>query len=153
VKGLTHVLFGAGFVSLVLVFFNTPLIFWVIGTFFISPIFSRLPDKDQKIARITFNQIIPHRGRTTHNLLYGLPLLALFSLTNLPVVGSLFVLIIGSIFGALFAHACADVVNYAGVWAGFFRVKGFLRWDSIWGNYALKLIGIVLIIISIISFL
>lgn len=147
-KGLTHVIFGMGFVSLLLSLFNDPLL-WGIGTLLISPIFSRLPDQDQKIARITFNQIVPHRGKGTHNLLYGLPLLSLFIVVDWPVIGPFLILFIGSIFGALFAHSFVDAFNYGGVWVGIFKVKGFLEWDSFWGNIGFKFVGIILVLISL----
>ena len=151
-KGLTHVIFGMGFVSLLLSMFNDPLL-WGVGTLLISPVFSRLPDQDQKIARITFNQILPHRGKGTHNLLYGLPLLSLFIVVDWPFVGIFMVLLIGSIFGALFAHSFVDAFNYGGVWVGIFKVKGFLNWDSFWGNIGFKIVGIVLILFSFTRFL
>ncbi len=151
-KGLTHVIFGMGFVSLLLSMFNDPLL-WGVGTLLISPVFSRLPDQDQKIARITFNQILPHRGKRTHNLLYGLPLLSLFFVVDWPFVGIFMVLLIGSIFGALFAHSFVDAFNYGGVWVGIFKVKGFLNWDSFWGNIGFKIVGIVLILFSFTRFL
>ncbi|MHA2203592.1 MAG: hypothetical protein ACW991_07870, partial [Candidatus Hodarchaeales archaeon] len=88
-RGLTHVFFGIGFVSILLGVFKTPLILWGVGTFLIAPVFSRLPDQDQKIARITFNQIVPHRGKGTHNLLYGIPLLLFVFIQDLPIIGSL----------------------------------------------------------------
>ncbi len=151
-KGLTHVIFGMGFVSLLLSLFNDPLL-WGVGTLLISPIFSRLPDQDQKIARITFNQIVPHRGKGTHNLLYGLPLLSLFFVVDWPVIGPFLVLLIGSIFGALFAHSFVDAFNYGGVWVGVFKVKGFLKWDSFWGNIGFKFVGILLVLFSLMIFL
>lgn len=147
-KGLTHVLFGLGFVSVLLGIFRMPVLMWGIGTLIISPIFSRLPDYDQKIAQFTFNQVVPHRGKGTHNLLYGLPLISLLILIDVPLVGTLFVMVIGSIFGALFAHAIVDACNYGGVWVGIFRVKGFLTWDSFWGNIFVKLIGILMLFSS-----
>jgi membrane-bound metal-dependent hydrolase YbcI (DUF457 family) len=153
VRGLTHVLFGMGFVSILLGVFEISIIWWGVGTLLISPIFSRLPDQDQKISRITFNQILPHRGKGTHNLLYGLPLISLFILSDVPLVGSLLIMVIGSIFGALFAHALVDAFNYGGVWLGIFRVKGFLEWDSFWGNLGFKIIGILLILLALLSYI
>ncbi|MFX0182368.1 MAG: hypothetical protein ACFE95_04715 [Candidatus Hodarchaeota archaeon] len=147
-KGLTHVLFGMGFVSIIFSIFRIQILLWGIGTFVISPIFSRLPDHDQKIAQFTFNQVVPHRGKGTHNLLYGLPLLTLLILIDIPLLGTLLVMVIVSVFGALFAHAIVDACNYGGVWIGIFRIKGFLTWDSFWGNIIIKLIGILMIIIS-----
>ncbi|MFX0207346.1 MAG: hypothetical protein ACFFDT_15265, partial [Candidatus Hodarchaeota archaeon] len=111
-RGLTHVFVGIGFVSLLLGLFKTPIILWGVGSFLIAPIFSRLPDQDQKIARITFNQIVPHRGKGTHNLVYGLPLVFLVMIQDLPIIGSLLVMLIGSIFGAIFIHAFVDAFNY-----------------------------------------
>lgn len=152
-KGLTHIIFGMGFVSFVLSFFQVPLIMWGIGTFFLSPIFSRLPDRDQTIARITFDLIVPHRGKGTHNLLYGLPLLVLFFIPDWSIFGSIFTLIIGTAFGALFAHAFVDAFNYGGIWVGIFKVKGFLTWESFWGNLIFKIIGIGLTFLSLINYL
>lgn len=148
-KGLTHVFFGVGFVSLWLSFFEVHLLLWIIGTLVISPIFSRLPDQDQKISRITFDRIVPHRGKGTHNLIYGLPLLACFLLMDLPFSGPIIIMILGSIFGALFAHSFVDAFNYGGVWIGIFKVKGFLEWDSVWGNLGFKLIGAILFVLSL----
>ena len=152
-RGFTHVLFGMGFVGMLLSVFEISIILWGVGTLLISPIFSRLPDQDQKIARITFNQILPHRGKGTHNLLYGLPLVSLLILNDVPLVGSLLIMVIGSIFGALFAHAFVDAFNYGGVWIGIFRVKGFLEWDSFWGNFGFKIIGILLILLSLLCYI
>ena len=152
-RGLTHVLFGMGFVSVVIGFFDISILLWGVGTFLISPIFSRLPDQDQKIARITFNRIVPHRGKGTHNLLYGLPLITLLLLKDIPLLGPLLAMIIGSIFGALFAHAFVDAFNYGGVWFGIFKTKGFLGWESFWGNFGFKSLGIVLILLSLLRYL
>ncbi len=152
-KGLTHVFFGVGFVSLLLGIFRIPIIMWGVGTFLIAPFFSRLPDQDQKIARITFNQIVPHRGKGTHNLLYGIPLLGLILIVNWPIIGHLLILFVGSIFGSLFAHAFIDAFNYGGVWIGIFRVKGFLDWDSFWGNLGFKIGGIILILLSLLCYI
>ncbi|MFX1515448.1 MAG: hypothetical protein ACFFC6_04005 [Promethearchaeota archaeon] len=152
-RGLTHVFCGIGFVSLLLGIFNTPIILWGVGTFLISPIFSRIPDQDQKIARITFNQIVPHRGKGTHNLLYGLPLFLLVFLQDLPVVGSLLVMLIGSIFGAIFIHSFVDAFNYGGVWIATFKTKGFLTWDSLLGNFIFKVLGILLFLFSLLFYI
>lgn len=150
-KGLTHVFFGVGFVGILLSCFKEPFFLWIVGTLLISPIFSRLPDQDQKIARITFNQIVPHRGKGTHNLLYGLPLIFLLIINNVPLLGPSLVMVIGSIFGALFAHAFVDAFNYGGVWLGFFQIKGFLTWDSFWGNLGFKLLGVLFSLLSVFS--
>ncbi|UCG90189.1 MAG: hypothetical protein JSU57_00245, partial [Candidatus Heimdallarchaeota archaeon] len=139
--------------SLLLGIFGVPIIMWGVGIVLIAPFFSRLPDQDQKIARITFNQIVPHRGKGTHNLLYGLPLLSLFVIVDWPFVGYFLVLFIGSIFGSLFAHAFVDAFNYGGVWIGIFRVKGFLDWDSFWGNLGFKIGGIILILLSLLCYI
>jgi hypothetical protein len=59
-------------------------------------------------------------------------------------------MLIGSIFGALFTHAFVDAFNYGGVWIGFFRLKiGSLRWDSFLGNITFKLLGILMVLLSI----
>lgn len=152
-RGLTHVFVGVGFVGLLLSIFEVSLILWICGTLIIAPIFSRLPDQDQKIAKITFNQIVPHRGKGTHNLLYGLPLLLLPVLIALPIIGSLGVMIIASIFGAIFIHALVDAFNHGGVWFGIFKIKGFLTWDSLWGNLSFKILGIVLFLIAILNYI
>ncbi|UCG02170.1 MAG: metal-dependent hydrolase [Candidatus Heimdallarchaeota archaeon] len=152
-RGLTHVFFGIGFVSLLLGIFKTPIILWGIGTFLIAPIFSRLPDQDQKIARITFNQIVPHRGKGTHNLLYGIPLFLLIVIQGIPIVGSLLITLVGSIFGAIFIHSFVDAFNHSGVWIGIFRVKGFLDWDSFWGNLSFKILGILLFFLSLLCYM
>ncbi|MFX1504975.1 MAG: metal-dependent hydrolase [Promethearchaeota archaeon] len=152
-RGLTHVFVGIGFVSLLLGLLKTPIILWGVGSFLIAPIFSRLPDQDQKIARITFNQILPHRGKGTHNLLYGLPLVLLVIIQNLPIIGSLLVMVIGSIFGAIFIHAFVDAFNYGGVWIAFLKTKGFLSWDSFWGNFFFKIFGILLFLLSLLFYL
>ena len=152
-KGFTHVLFGMGFVGILLSLLEIPIILWGIGTFLISPFFSRLPDQDQKIARITFNQILPHRGKGTHNLLYGIPLFLIIIFHEVPVIGSVLVMLIGAIFGAVFIHSFVDAFNFGGVWFGIFRVKGFLNWDSFWGNLGFKLLGIVLILMSFLCYI
>jgi len=152
-RGLTHVLFGIGFVSLLLGIFKTPIILWGVGTFLISPIFSRLPDQDQKIARITFNQIVPHRGKGTHNLLYGMPLFFLIFIQDLPFIGPLLVMMIGSIFGAIFIHSFVDAFNYGGVWIATFRTKGFMTWDSFMGNFLFKVLGILLFLLSLLCYI
>ncbi|MFX0124216.1 MAG: metal-dependent hydrolase, partial [Candidatus Hodarchaeota archaeon] len=110
-RGLTHVFFGIGFVSLLLGIFKTPNILWGVGTFLIVPIFSRLPDQDQKIAKITFNQVVPHRGKGTHNLLYGIPILLLIVIQDVPIIGSVLAMLVGSIFGAIFIHSFVDAFN------------------------------------------
>jgi membrane-bound metal-dependent hydrolase YbcI (DUF457 family) len=152
-KGMTHVFFGMGFVSILLLYFNLFIVYWGVGTFIIAPFFSRLPDKDQKIARITFNQILPHRGKTTHNLLYGLPILSVFIIENIPLFGAIISTLIVSIFGALFAHTLIDALNHSGVWIGVLRTKGFLEWDSFFGNLGLKLTGLILFFISVTNIL
>ncbi|MHA1971773.1 MAG: hypothetical protein ACTSW1_02200 [Candidatus Hodarchaeales archaeon] len=138
-----------GFVSLTLFLLDIPIVLWFIGTFLISPFFSRLPDKDQTIARITFNQVIPHRGKSTHNLIYGLPLIILLFLPNCGIVCQFLSLVIVSTFGAVFAHSLVDALNHAGVWVGIFKIKGFLKWDSLLGNLLVKILGILLIFIPI----
>ncbi|MHA1931672.1 MAG: metal-dependent hydrolase [Promethearchaeota archaeon] len=144
-KGLTHVLFGIGFVSSLLALLQAPAILWVIGTFIIATFFSRLPDFDQKIAKITFNHVVPHRGIHSHNLLYGLPLFLLPFVQNSPIM----VMAIVSIFGALFAHCLIDAFNSGGVWVGIFHISiGKMSWDSLIGNISFKLLGIVLLILS-----
>ncbi|UCE15062.1 MAG: metal-dependent hydrolase [Candidatus Heimdallarchaeota archaeon] len=148
-KGLTHVFFGVGFVSLILSFFEVHFLLWIVGTLVLSPVFSRLPDQDQKISRITFNRIVPHRGKGTHNLIYGLPLLACFFLVDWPFFGPIIIMILGSIFGALFAHSFVDAFNYGGVWLGIFKVKGFLEWNSVFGNFAFKFVGVLLFLLSL----
>lgn len=148
-KGLTHVFFGIGFVSILLSFTKVPLLFWGIGTLIIAPFFSRVPDYDQKIAKVTFNRVVPHRGKATHNLLYGLPLFSVPYIIEIPILGVLLTTIIVSIFGALFSHTFVDAFNFGGVWCGIFKIKGFLEWDSFWGNFSFKLIGFFLFLISI----
>ncbi|MFX0173440.1 MAG: metal-dependent hydrolase, partial [Candidatus Hodarchaeota archaeon] len=95
-KGLTHVFFGMGFVSILFGIFKIHPLMWGFGIFIISPIFSRLPDQDQKISRLTFNQIVPHRGKTTHNLLFCLPLLFLIIFFSWGFLGQLLIMLIGS---------------------------------------------------------
>lgn len=148
-KGLTHVFFGIGFVSILLSFTKVPLLFWGIGTLIITPFFSRVPDYDQKIAKVTFNQVLPHRGKATHNLLYGLPLFLVPYIIEIPTLGVLVATIIVSIFGALFSHTFVDAFNFGGVWCGIFKIKGFLEWDSFLGNFSFKLIGFFLLLLSI----
>jgi membrane-bound metal-dependent hydrolase YbcI (DUF457 family) len=148
-KGLTHVFFGIGFVSILILYSNLSIVYWGVGTFIIAPIFSRLPDKDQKIAQITFNQIVPHRGKLSHNLLYGLPIFFIFTLEKMSFIGDILSTLIVSIFGALFAHALIDALNHSGVWIGVIRTKGFLKWDSFFGNLGLKLTGLILFFISV----
>lgn len=152
-KGMTHVFFGMGFVSILILYFNLSIVYWGVGTFIIAPFFSRLPDKDQKIAQITFNQIVPHRGKTTHNLLYGLPILIIFTLEKNTLFGDIISTLLVSIFGALFAHTLIDALNYSGVWIGVIRTKGFLKWDSMFGNFVLKLVGLILLFISVTNIL
>jgi hypothetical protein len=152
-KGFTHIFFGIGFVGILLCLFEIPIFLWMIGTLVFSPIFSRLPDQDQKISKLTFNQIVPHRGKGTHNLLYGLPLILTILVNDLPIVGSFLLVIIVGIFGSLFAHAFIDGFNYGGIWFGIFHIKiGRLRWDSFWGNLGFKLIGILLFLIALLSY-
>lgn len=148
-KALTHVIFGIGCIGFLLSLFEIHLILWGIGTLFITPFFSRVPDHDQKIARITYNQIIPHRSKLTHNLLYGLPLFFVVFLIEIPFIGQILVTILISIFGAMFAHAFIDAFNFGGVWIGVFKVKGFLEWDSFFGNLGFKLVGVILILLSL----
>lgn len=150
-KGATHVLFGMGFVGLILSLINLDLWLWVGGTLVLSPFFSRVPDYDQKIARVTFNQIVPHRGKWSHNLLVGLPLCLLLwipqelSLVWMGLVGSI---------GALFAHVFVDAWNYAGVWFGIFKLKiGRFSWDSFSGNLLFKLIGLLALGVALGSYL
>ncbi|MFX0086434.1 MAG: metal-dependent hydrolase [Candidatus Hodarchaeota archaeon] len=148
-KGLTHLFFGIGFVGFSLSLFEKSFLYWGIGTLIITPIFSRIPDHDQKIAKITFNQIVPHRSKFTHNLLYGFPLFFVVFLINIPFFGQILAITIISIFGAIFAHAFIDAFNYGGVWFGVFKIKGFLEWDSFLGNFGFKLIGVILFILSL----
>ncbi len=149
-KGPTHVIFGLGFVAYLLSIFSISIELWVIGTFIISPIFSRVPDYDQNISKITFNQIVPHRGKLTHNLLYGLPIITLFVFPSVELQQ----LALVTVFGPLFAHSFIDSFNSGGVWFGFFHFSvADFRWDSFWGNSIFKLIGIILICLSFISFL
>ena len=149
-KGLTHVIFGLGFVGMLLYIFNMPFPLWVIGTIIISPIFSRMPDYDQKVAKITFNHIVPHRGKHSHNLLYGFPVITSFFVIDSPIL----VLLLISVFGALFAHTLVDAFNSAGVWFGTIKISlGNLRWDSLLANTFFKLIGIVLLTISILPYM
>ncbi|MCK4848154.1 MAG: metal-dependent hydrolase [Candidatus Heimdallarchaeota archaeon] len=144
-KGLTHVLFGIGFVSSLLVLFQTPVILWVIGTFILATFFSRLPDYDQKVAKITFNKVVPHRGMHSHNLLYIRPIFLIPFIQNSPII----VMLITSIFGALFAHSLIDAFNSGGVWLGIFHISiGKMSWDSFLGNFAFKILGIVLLVLS-----
>ena len=144
-KGLTHVLFGIGFVSCILAILQTPVILWIVGTLIISPFFSRLPDYDQKIAKITFNQVVPHRGMHSHNLLYILPLFLIPVLEESPIL----IMIIVSSFGALFAHSLIDAFNSGGVWLCLFHISfGKMSWNSLKGNLIFKSLGIILLIIS-----
>ena len=144
-KGFTHVLFGIGFVSSLLVLLQTQVVLWAIGTFIIAPFFSRLPDYDQKIAKITFNQVVPHRGMHSHNLIFFLPLFLIPFVETYPIP----VMLIVSVFGALFAHSLIDAFNSGGVWLGIFHISiGKMSWDSFLGNLAFKVLGIVLLILS-----
>ena len=144
-KGFTHVLFGIGFVSSILVLLQTPVILWIIGTFIIATFFSRFPDFDQKIAKITFNHVVPHRGKHSHNLLYGLPLFLIPFIQDSPII----VTAIVSAFGALFAHCLIDSFNSGGVWIGIFHISiGKMSWDSLFGNLGFKILGIVLLVLS-----
>ena len=144
-KGLTHVLFGIGLVSSLLVLLQTPVILWIIGTFVIATFFSRIPDFDQKIAKITFNHVVPHRGMHSHNLLYGLPLFLVLLIQDSPII----VTAIVSIFGALFAHSLIDAFNSGGVWLGIFHISiGKMSWDSLLGNSIFKILGISLLFLS-----
>jgi len=152
-KGLTHILFGMGFVSIFLYFFKVPFVLWFLGVFLVSPFFSRLPDKDQTIARVTFNQIDPHRGKFSHNLLIGLPLILIFFIINMTIFETILIFLIGSIFGALFAHTFVDSFNYAGVYIMGIKIKGFLKWDSFWGNLIFRILGGVLVLIPISQFI
>ncbi|MFX0122095.1 MAG: hypothetical protein ACFFAE_00525, partial [Candidatus Hodarchaeota archaeon] len=106
----------------------------------------------QKIAKITFNQVVPHRGKGTHNLLYGIPILLLIVIQDVPIIGSVLVMLIGSIFGAIFIHSFVDAFNHGGVWIGIFRVKGFLDWNSFWGNLGFKILGIMLFLLSLLFY-
>ncbi len=149
-KGLTHVFFGVGLVSAVLAYLQISLGLWGIGTFIIAPIFSRLPDFDQKIAKITFNQVIPHRGILSHNLLYGVPIFLCFYVSDSPI----FLVAIISVFGALFIHVFVDAFNSGGVWMGLFHLSfANFGWDSFLGNLIFKLVGIGLLGISIFVYL
>ena len=149
-RGTTHIIFGVGFVGYLLTVINTSFMLWVIISFIISPIISRIPDYDQKISKITFNQIVPHRGKLTHNLIYGIPIIVLFFFPNLNNAQ----LIVITLFGPLFAHSLIDSFNSGGVWLGFIRISlGKVRWDSFFGNLTFKLIGMILICISFISFI
>ena len=144
-KGLTHVFFGIGFVSSLLVLLQTQIVLWAIGTFIIATFFSRLPDYDQKIAKVTFNQVIPHRGMHSHNLIYILPLFLLPFVEPYPII----VMLIVSIFGAIFAHSLVDAFNSGGVWVGIFHISvGKMSWDSFLGNFLFKVLGIVLLVLS-----
>jgi len=144
-KGFTHVLFGIGFVSSLLVLLQTPVLLWAIGTFIIATFFSRLPDYDQKISKITFNKVVPHRGMHSHNLIYILPLFLIPFVQNNPII----VMLIVSIFGALFAHSLIDAFNSGGVWIGIFHISiGKMSWDSFLGNLVFKSLGIVLLVLS-----
>ena len=78
-------------------------------------------------------------------LLYGAPLLLPLLITDTSIIGFIVIVVIGSIFGALFSHSLADLMNYAGVWLGIFKIKGFLKWDSFWGNAIFKIIGSLLL--------
>jgi membrane-bound metal-dependent hydrolase YbcI (DUF457 family) len=149
-KGLTHILFGIGFVSSLLVLLQTPVILWAIGTFIIAIFFSRLPDFDQKIAKLTFNQVVPHRGMHSHNLIFILPLFVIPFVQDSPII----VMCIVSIFGALFAHSLVDAFNFGGVWLGIFHISiGKVSWDSFLGNLAFKGIGLILLVFSSQSYL
>ncbi|MHA1941236.1 MAG: metal-dependent hydrolase [Candidatus Hodarchaeales archaeon] len=149
-KGTTHSIFGMGFVGYLLTIINAPFVVWVIFSFILSPIISRVPDYDQKISRITFNQVVPHRGKVTHNLVYGVPIIGFFFFSDFEIIQ--YALIAG--FGPLFAHSLLDSFNSGGVWLGFFHVSlGKVRWDSFWGNVIFKLMGIILICLSLITFL
>jgi membrane-bound metal-dependent hydrolase YbcI (DUF457 family) len=148
-KGTTHIIFGIGFVGYLLTLINTSFGIWVVCTFLLSPIISRTPDYDQKISRITFNQIVPHRSKITHNLLFGVPIIALIFFPNVEIAQ----LIVLSIFGPLFAHSLVDSFNSGGVWLGVNHISlGKVRWDSFWGNLIFKLIGFFLICLALISF-
>ncbi len=149
-RGLTHIIFGLGFISASLTFLQTPIEIWGVGTFIIAPIFSRLPDFDQKIARITFNQIVPHRGKLSHNLLYVIPVIICFYIPNFPFLQ----MIIISSFGALFIHVIVDSFNSGGVWFGFIHLSvANISWNSYWGNLFFKLTGITLLGLSIYTYL
>jgi membrane-bound metal-dependent hydrolase YbcI (DUF457 family) len=139
-KGATHVLFGMGFVGIILILVRLDFWLWAGGTLILAPIFSRVPDYDQKISRITFNQIVPHRGKLTHNLLIGFPLGLLLWI---PPELSLIWMGVAGIFGALFAHVLVDAFNYGGVWFGIIKLKvGRFNWDSFSGNLLFKLLGV-----------
>ena len=149
-RGTTHIIFGVGFVGYLLTVINTSFMLWVIISFIISPIISRIPDYDQKISKITFNQIVPHRGKLTHNLIYGIPIIALFFFPNMNIAQ----LLVITIFGPLFAHSLIDSFNSGGVWLGLIHISlGKVHWDSFFGNLTFKLIGMILICISFISFI
>ncbi len=147
-KGLTHIFFGLGVISSVLVYIDVSILLWGVGTLILTPMFSRLPDYDQKIAKITFNQVIPHRGKLSHNLFYGLPVILCFSLGNFPLLQ----MVIISSFGAIFVHVVLDACNSGGVWIGFWHFSLFkIRWDSFWANSLFKLVGIGLLGIATIA--
>ena len=149
-KGLTHIFFGVGLTGFFLAVVQTPILLWGIGTLFIAPLFSRLPDYDQKIAKITFNQVLPHRGKLSHNLVFGLPIFLCFYLNDFPLLQMVLV----SSFGALFFHVFVDAFNAGGVWVGFFHLSiAKIRWDSLWGNFFFKLVGIGLLGFSVYLYL
>ena len=152
-KGHTHILFGSGFVSLLFMVFRINFILWIIGVLIVSPFFSRIPDRDQVISKITFDQVIPHRGKATHNLLYGIPLFLVFFLYNVPTLGELLSFLLISIFGSLFAHSFVDMFNYGGIWIGILKIKGFLRCDSVIGNLFFQLGGLLMILLSCFSYI
>ena len=152
-KGLTHVFFGIGCIGFFLSLFEIHIMLWGIGTLIIAPLFSRIPDYDQKIAKVTYNQIVPHRSKVSHNLLYGILLFIIPFIYDIPFFGQILVTAIISIFGALFVHAFIDAFNYGGVWIGVFKIKGFLEWDSIVGNFGFKLVGVLLFLLSVKSIL
>ncbi|MFW9854611.1 MAG: metal-dependent hydrolase [Candidatus Thorarchaeota archaeon] len=148
-KGRTHILFGMGFVGIIL--YRLDFWLWAGGTLILAPIFSRLPDYDQKISRIAFNQIVPHRGKWTHNLLFGLPLGLLLWIP--PEMDLVWMGLVGS-FGALFAHVFADAFNYGGVWVGFIKLKvGKFSWDSLIGNLAFKVLGLIALGFALVTYL
>jgi membrane-bound metal-dependent hydrolase YbcI (DUF457 family) len=148
-KGLTHVFFGTGCVGFALSLFEIHIMLWGIGTLIIAPLFSRIPDYDQKIAKITYNQIVPHRSKFSHNLLYGAFFFFIPFILDIPFFGPILVTIIISVFGAIFSHAFIDAFNFGGVWIGVFKIKGFLEWDSICGNFGFKLVGMFLFLLSV----
>jgi len=81
----------------------------------------------------------------SHNLIFFLPLFLIPFVETYPIP----VMLIVSVFGALFAHSLIDAFNSGGVWLGIFHISiGKMSWDSFLGNLAFKVLGIVLLILS-----